>query len=98
MTTYNLDMNSTLSAAEIAEVEAAPKGSLQDEDCPACSYEELARMLAAKRDSEKTRIVSIRLNEETLAKMKSLGKGYTGVMSRVIEYAANNPEILKKCL
>ena len=30
-------------------------------------------------------------------KAKKLGKGYTGILSRILENALNNPEILKQC-
>lgn len=44
-------------------------------------------------------IVTIRLSPETLKIYKSLGKGYTGMMADILEYAAKNPnflELLKK--
>jgi hypothetical protein len=33
---------------------------------------------------------------EVLAKYKALGKGYTGIMADVLNYVADNPEILSK--
>ncbi|MDR0877542.1 MAG: BrnA antitoxin family protein [Treponema sp.] len=41
-------------------------------------------------------VIALRITPETLAKFKSLGKGYTGVMASVLDYAANNPEMIAK--
>lgn len=100
ITSYELDSNnSQITDTEIAEVEAAANIPYAfDDDSPSYSYEQLAKMLKAKKQSEKTQVISIRLTSETLAKAKSLGKGYSGVMSRIITYALDNPEIIKKCL
>ncbi|MDR1894312.1 MAG: hypothetical protein LBQ61_06420 [Spirochaetales bacterium] len=35
---------------------------------------------------------------DALEKYKALGKGYTGIMADVLNYVANNPEILSKAL
>jgi hypothetical protein len=39
---------------------------------------------------------ALRVEPETLEKYKSLGNGYTGIMADVLNYVANNPEILSK--
>lgn len=100
ITSYKLDSNNSPKAeAEISEIEVASNIPYNfDDDSPSYSYEQLAKMLIAKKQSEKTQVISIRLTPETLAKAKSLGKGYSGVMSRIITYALDNPEIIKKCL
>jgi hypothetical protein len=41
-------------------------------------------------------MIALRLKPETLIKYKSLGKGYTGVIADVLNYVADNPEILSK--
>jgi uncharacterized protein (DUF4415 family) len=41
-------------------------------------------------------VVSIRVKPETLEKYKTLGRGYSGVMADVLNYVADNPEILSK--
>jgi uncharacterized protein (DUF4415 family) len=41
-------------------------------------------------------VVALRLMPEVLAKYKALGKGYTGIMADVLNYVADNPEILSK--
>ncbi len=42
--------------------------------------------------------VAIRLSPQALEKAKSLGKGYTSVLSRILEDALNNKEALKRFL
>jgi uncharacterized protein (DUF4415 family) len=41
-------------------------------------------------------VVSIRVKPETLAKYKALGRGYSGAMAEVLNYVADNPEILSQ--
>jgi len=43
-------------------------------------------------------VVTIRVSSTCLSKYKALGKGYTGIMADVLDYVANNPEILAKAL
>jgi uncharacterized protein (DUF4415 family) len=43
-------------------------------------------------------LVALRVESEALEKFKALGKGYTGIMADVLNYAANNPDILSKAL
>jgi uncharacterized protein (DUF4415 family) len=62
--------------------------------------EALAEFAAAARENRKNRrnpspVVAIRLMPDVLAKYKSLGKGYTGIMADILNYAADNPEFLK---
>jgi uncharacterized protein (DUF4415 family) len=40
--------------------------------------------------------VTIRIDPDCLDTYKSLGNGYTSIMADVLNYAANNPEILLK--
>jgi uncharacterized protein (DUF4415 family) len=40
--------------------------------------------------------VTIRITPDVLAKYKALGRGYTGIMADVLNYVADNPEILSK--
>lgn len=52
----------------------------------------------AKRQERQKQVVSLRVSNETMTKAKALGKGYSGVLSRMLDYCLNNPEIIKKCL
>ena len=72
-----------------------------DEDSPAYSLEELREMKRITEDRKAERnkqSVTLRLSPSALAKAKSLGKGYTSILSRIIENALNDPESLRKSL
>jgi uncharacterized protein (DUF4415 family) len=71
------------------------------EDCPESTPEalkEFATMAAARRRSRRnpSPVVTLRVKPDVLAKYKSLGQGYTSIMADVLDYAANNPDILTK--
>jgi uncharacterized protein (DUF4415 family) len=68
-------------------------------DCPESTPEALAEFaaLARARRQRKTKpIVALRVEPEALEKYKSLGTGYTGIMADVLNYVAENPEILSR--
>ena len=69
------------------------------EDCPESTPEALAEFAAMARARRKKKVkpmIALRVEPEALEKYKALGKGYTGIMADVLNYAANNPEILSK--
>jgi uncharacterized protein (DUF4415 family) len=85
--------------AEIKEAKKHPP--VYDPDCPPSTPEALAEFAAMARELRKNRrnpapVVALRLMPEVLAKYKALGKGYTGIMADVLNYVADNPEILSK--
>jgi uncharacterized protein (DUF4415 family) len=55
----------------------------------------MARELRKRKEPLRP-VVALRLMPDVLAKYKALGKGYTGIMADVLNYVANNPEILSK--
>ena len=59
---------------------------------------ELQSMAQQKREDKKNTVISMRINNKTLEKARSLGRGYTGVLSRLLDLAIDNPEMVKKCL
>ena len=72
-----------------------------DPDCPPSSPEALAEFAAMARELRKNRrnpspVVALRVKPDVLSKYKALGKGYTGIMADVLNYVADNPEILSK--
>ena len=72
-----------------------------DSEYPEFSAEELAqfrRISAARKEERSKQTVTLRLSPQALAKAKSLGKGYTSVLSRILENALNNPETIKQHL
>ena len=81
--------------------EARKSPPVYDPDCPPSTPEALAEFAAMARELRKNRrnpapVVALRLMPDVLAKYKALGKGYTGIMADVLNYVANNPEILAK--
>ena len=60
--------------------------------------EELKKMAQQRREETKKTLISLRLTNKTLEKARSLGKGYTGILSRLLDLAIEDPEMLKKCV
>lgn len=72
-----------------------------DEECPELTDEELAKMRTFAeymRERRRKQVLTLRVTQETMDKAKSLGKGYTGILSRLLELALNDPEMVKKAL
>ena len=72
-----------------------------DEDCPELTEEKLAEMkkiAEARREERKKQTVTLRLSPQALKTAKSLGKGYTSVLSRILENALTNEELIKQYL
>ena len=72
-----------------------------DDDAPEYTMEELEEMrLAAikKRAEQKKEVVAVRLSTKTIQKAKSYGKGYTGFLSRLIENALNDKDLVSRSL
>lgn len=97
-----INVKSPLTPEQLAELEAAAKlAMIIGEDCPEITeaeftqYAEIARQ---RREERRKPLVSLRLTQETFKKAKMLGKGYTAVLSRLLDLALNNPEMVKKCL
>jgi uncharacterized protein (DUF4415 family) len=81
--------------------EAKKHPPVYDPECPPSTPEALAEFAAMARELRKNRrnpapVVAIRLMPDVLAKYKALGRGYTGIMADVLNYVADNPEILSK--
>jgi uncharacterized protein (DUF4415 family) len=77
--------------------EIAKKPIHYTEDCPESTPEALAEFAAMARARRKRKVkpmVALRVEPEALEKYKSLGDGYTGIMADVLNYVAENPEIL----
>jgi uncharacterized protein (DUF4415 family) len=81
--------------------EAAKHPITYDKEFPESKPEALAEFAAMARELRKNKrnikpVIAIRVMPEALAKYKALGKGYTGIMADVLNYVADNPEILSK--
>ena len=88
--------------AMIKEIEAAAaRPVVPDEDAPELTMEQYAQMaeIARKRRAEKVKpVLSLRVSLDTLEKAKATGKGYTGFLSRLLDNAINDPQMVAKSL
>ena len=88
--------------AQIREIEAvAMKPVVPDEDAPELTLEQYAEMaaIARNRRSQKVKpVIALRISPETLDKAKATGKGYTGFLSRLLDNAINDPQLVSKSL
>lgn len=87
----------------IKEAEAAVRrGAVFDEDCPPTTEKEFAvieEILAKRKADREKRNVSLRVSARMLDQTRErVGKGYTGFLSRLLEAAMEEPELVKKCL
>lgn len=97
-TIYN---DEPLTAEQIKELDALDDRPIEfDEDCPELTPEQLRQMalMAKAQRAERRPVVALRVSPSTLEKAKATGRGYTGFMSRLLDLAINNPEMVKRCL
>ena len=88
-----------LAKEQVKEARKAPK--VRDPDCPTSTPEALAEFAAMAREVRKNSrnpspVVALRIKPDVLSKYKALGKGYTSIMADVLNYVADNPEILSR--
>jgi uncharacterized protein (DUF4415 family) len=84
---------------QVREARKAPK--VYYPECPPSSPEALAEFAAMARELRKncrnpSPVVALRVRPDALSKYKALGRGYTSVMADVLNYVAENPDILSK--
>lgn len=98
----NIDVTKNPSAEQIAMLTRASQLPVpQDDEYPEFSESELMQFKKISSDRQADRnkqTVTLRLSPQALQKAKSLGKGYTSVLSRILESALENPEIVKRNL
>ena len=84
---------------QLKRIENASKKSIShSKDSPEYTSEQLAYLYLESKKLNKKKTVGIRLNPKTIEQYKNLGKGYTGIMASVLDYAIKHPEVLKKAL
>ena len=72
-----------------------------EEDAPELTLEQYAEMaaIARKRRSGQVKpVIALRISQSTLDKAKATGKGYTGFLSRLLDNAINDPQIVAKSM
>ena len=102
-TTLKEVMSRPLTEEQTAQLKALEDiEPVPDEDCPAYSYEELKEMKRRtdeRRAAENAeRSVTISLSPDSMRKARSLGAGYPAILSRLVENALNDPELLRKSM
>ena len=87
---------------QIREIDiAAAKPVVPDEDAPELTpeqYKEMAEIAKRKRAQNKKPVVAIRISPDTLARAKATGKGYTGFLSRLLDNAIKDPDMVAKSI
>ena len=87
---------------QIKEIEAAmAMHAMTDEDAPELTLEQYAEMAAIareRRNKEVKPVVALRISQSTLEKAKATGKGYTGFLSRLLDNAINDPQMVAKSM
>ena len=98
-------ITSKLKTGEIPSVEqlerieqASQRPVVSDADSPVYSSKQLAHLYLEAKKMGRKKTIGIRLNQKTIDSYKNFGKGYTGIMAAVLDYAINHPEVLEKAL
>ena len=98
----DIDITKPITEEQHRMLEQASKAPIVfDEDSPELSVAELKefkRVSDIRNNQRRKGTVTVRLSNRSLAKAKSLGKGYTSVLSRILENALSDNEIIKKYL
>ena len=97
-----IDVHAPLSSEQIKMLDDLENQPVEfDDDCPELTDEQLSefkRVSELRKDERRKQTVTIRLSPKALAKAKSLGKGYTSVLSRMLEEALNDNDMIRRCL
>jgi len=97
--TGKLNMEEKPTKAQIKRIEKAAKMPVvSDVDSPVYTLDQLSYLYSESKRLNKKQTVGIRLNQKTIERYKSLGKGYTGIMAAVLDYAINHPEVLQEAI
>ena len=98
----DIDLNQPLTEEQKKMLEELKTRPVQpDEDCPELTEEQLSQMVRIseqRRDERRKQSVTLRLSPQAIRRAKSLGKGYTSVLSRILENALSDNEIIERFL
>ena len=99
---YTLKEGQKLTEEQIRTVQEAAMRPLEyDSDNPELTDEQLVgfrRVHEIKQAERRRQNVTLRLTPQAIKKARALGKGYTGILSRIIEGTLNDPTALRKYL
>lgn len=98
----DIDLNKPLTDEQIEMLNALSERPVApDEECPELTATQLAmfrRISETSRDERRKQSVTLRLSPQALRRARSLGKGYTSVLSRILENALNDPDEIRRNL
>jgi uncharacterized protein (DUF4415 family) len=84
---------------QLKRIEQAVKlPAVNDKDSPIYTTKQLTYLYQESKKLNKKITVGIRLSQRTIEQYKDFGKGYTGIMAAVLDYAIKNPNLLRKVL
>lgn len=61
-------------------------------------YDKLKRISAESKQRHAKRLISLRIDQESIDIAKSFGKGYTNLFAKLIYIGIRDPEILRKAV
>ncbi len=93
------ELKTELTEDELRELEAAEKmNPVFDEDSPAMTAEQLMQFKRINHQNRTKPTISLRISPSTLQKAKQYGKGYTGLLSRLLDLAIDDEDLVRKCV
>lgn len=98
---YVLDPDQELTNEQILMIREPAKHPVVTDDNPELTDEQLAlmrRVHESRRAERRRQNVTLRLTPQAIQKAKALGKGYSGILSRIVESILNDPAELSKYL
>jgi uncharacterized protein (DUF4415 family) len=93
------ELDKELSVEELRELEEAEKKEpVFDEDSPLLMKEQMMQFKRINHENRTKPTISLRISPATLKKAKQYGKGYTGLLSRLLDAAIEDEELVRKCI
>lgn len=90
----------TLSDKQIKMIELAASAPITpDADAPELTpeqYKEMAEIAKKRRSARVKPVIALRISPDTLERAKATGKGYTGFLSRLLDNAIKDPDLVAK--
>lgn len=97
-----IDFNEPLTEEQKKMLEKSAAMSIVfNDDSPELTAEELMefrKIADIKKEERRKQTITLRLSPSAIRKAKSLGKGYTSILSRILENALNDKDIIRKSL
>ena len=93
------DLDRTLSGEEMQDLAAAEQMQpVFDADSPEMTADMLLQFKRMNQEERNKQTVSLRLSPKTLKIAKSYGKRYTSFLSRLLDEAIQDEELVRKCI